>query len=164
MKRFFKTFAVAMMAVGVLAFAGCNKDEDNNNDRQPIITSLAETFWDGSASITIPFGGQNIPVTVQSSLFFQDNTSASFSVSLVGLPGMDYNQDITYTWNGDNQGLLRFHDGDVTMAANDAAHITANMTSAVVNHSTGMAEMVFSMLGGTFPFQYTKRPDNMNTI
>ena len=38
------------------------------------------------------------------------------------------------------------------------------MTSAVVNDSTGMAEMVFSMLGGTFPFQYTKRPDNMNTI
>ena len=156
MKRFFKTFVVAMMAMGVIALVGCKKDEESNQEKQPVITSLASTSWEGSMSATIPLGGQTLPVTVVSQLYFKDAQVAELNLSVEGMPGMNMQNVANYTWNGDNQGVLHFEKGDVNMAANDSKHLTVNMTSAVVDDFTGTAEMIFTMLGNTIPFTYTK--------
>lgn len=160
MKRIFKTFAVALMAVGMIALTGCKKDEDKNNDRTPIIASLANTNWTGSATLTIPMGESSMPVTISSNLIFSDAQNARITAS-VAIPGFTIPEmNVTYTWNGDNQGTLHFKDGDVTMGATDVNNLTVNMTAVVASDFGEQAAAIFQMLGGSIPFHYTRVVEN----
>lgn len=44
MKKKFKSFIIALMAVGMIAMFGCKKDEDNANKLEP--RSIANTLWE----------------------------------------------------------------------------------------------------------------------